>query len=524
MAKVLDSTHGVVLYSDQLVELVKLLGFEHAWAERFRRAIAGGRAAGRDVIERAIREAGARQRWTTVQSNQLLALLIKRVGYSLLTDAERRLLEWLSIFAGGWTLEAAEAVCAGDGIDAEHVLELLARLVDKSLVVSAGPAVGPVWCRLLEPLRQDARERLVARGEMEVLNGRQAAYFLARAESVQPDLLGPTAMLGLDQLDRDHANLRLALSWLVDQPDVERAQRLAGTLGRFWLVRAHFTEGEGWFRQALALPGSERRSAARAACVYGLGSLRLAQGDYVTAEAQLDEALVLFREAGNRVGEAWTLMGLGQAARLRGKHGAARARLEEGVAASRVAAQSAPESMCQQVLADVACAEGDLLKGRAHAKPPSAPRPGRDGSLRWPTHTASWARSNSRRPTRGRLAFISRQVSSPHVRLVATGSAHKHHPSATACCRVVGGPLRSCRGCPGSTTRGRTVGRPGSRLRLAADACQRGADSGRGAGERGRLEPQMPLVPVRIPNGSHSQARCPVDPFRPRGSPSCGGS
>ncbi|MBV9547862.1 MAG: hypothetical protein JOY61_26100 [Chloroflexi bacterium] len=119
----------------------------------------------------------------------MLALLIKRVGYSLLTDAERRLLEWLSIFAGGWTLEAAEAVCAGDGIDAEHVLELLARLVDKSLVVSAGPADGPVWRRLLEPLRQYAWERLVARGEMEVLNGQHAATFWRALNQSSPTCL-----------------------------------------------------------------------------------------------------------------------------------------------------------------------------------------------------------------------------------------------------------------------------------------------------------------------------------------------
>src|SRR4029453_16444618 len=76
---VLDKTHGQVLYADQLVELVKLLGFDHAWAERFRRAIAGGRATGRDLMERAIREAGARQRWTTEQSNVLIALLIQHV-------------------------------------------------------------------------------------------------------------------------------------------------------------------------------------------------------------------------------------------------------------------------------------------------------------------------------------------------------------------------------------------------------------------------------------------------------------
>src|SRR6188472_3905043 len=81
MAEVLDSTLGQVLYADQLVELVKLLGFDHAWAERFRRAIGGGRAAGRDVMERAIREAGARQKWTTEQSNALLTLLISHVGY-----------------------------------------------------------------------------------------------------------------------------------------------------------------------------------------------------------------------------------------------------------------------------------------------------------------------------------------------------------------------------------------------------------------------------------------------------------
>jgi DNA polymerase-3 subunit alpha len=81
MAAVLDQTAGLVLYSDQLVELVKILGFDHAWAERFRRALAGGRLAGRDVMERAIREAGARHRWTTEQSNALLNLVLQHIGY-----------------------------------------------------------------------------------------------------------------------------------------------------------------------------------------------------------------------------------------------------------------------------------------------------------------------------------------------------------------------------------------------------------------------------------------------------------
>jgi DNA polymerase-3 subunit alpha len=81
MATVLDQTSGQVLYSEQLVELVKLLGFDHAWAERFRRALSGGKLAGRDVMERAIREAGARHRWTTDQSNQLVNMLLEHIGY-----------------------------------------------------------------------------------------------------------------------------------------------------------------------------------------------------------------------------------------------------------------------------------------------------------------------------------------------------------------------------------------------------------------------------------------------------------
>jgi tetratricopeptide (TPR) repeat protein len=175
-------------------------------------------------------------------------------------------------------------------------------------------------------------------------------------------------MLALAQLAREHDNLRLALRWLVTRGDVERAQRLAGALHRFWMVRAHLAEGEAWLRQALALPGGERQTAARAACVYALGSLLEVQGAYDASELHLREALSLFRAAGNRAGEGWTLMGLGQAARLRGDHAAARVLLEEGIAVSREAGQSAPESTCRVMLADVAYEQGQVVEARAQAE------------------------------------------------------------------------------------------------------------------------------------------------------------
>jgi predicted ATPase len=123
------------------------------------------------------------------------------------------------VFAGGWTLEAAEAVCAGEGIDAREVLDLLIRLVDKSLVLVEEPPDGSARYRLLETLRQYGQQRLATTGAGAGLFARHAAHYLEWAERACPALLGAEQLAWLDRLERDQDNLRGALRWARARPD-----------------------------------------------------------------------------------------------------------------------------------------------------------------------------------------------------------------------------------------------------------------------------------------------------------------
>jgi len=241
-------------------------------------------------------------------------------SYDLLSGPEKRLFCQLSAFAGGWTLEAAEAVgvCLKGG---RPVLELLGTLVDKSLVVVEVAEDGSVRYTLLEPVRQYAREKLREGGVEDAVQGRHAGFFLALAEVAEPEMSGPDQEAWLKRLEREHANLRTALSWALDPaPDsrelrehrTELGLRLASALGRFWGVYGP-GEGRGWLEKGLA-KGRAAPKPALAKAYYEAGWIELFQGDYERAIALLEEGLALFRELGDRRGVATSLVNLGFAA------------------------------------------------------------------------------------------------------------------------------------------------------------------------------------------------------------------
>jgi predicted ATPase len=237
-------------------------------------------------------------------------------SYDLLTDQERRVFERLSVFAGSWTLEAAEAICpvlsvrmdAGHGLEIQEVLDLLTRLVEQSLVV-AGDDRGRPRFRLLETLREFGRERLAARAEMEALHSRHAAYFLGQAEKAESTA---TQLAVLDDLADDLNNLRAALRWYVDQGAVEEGLRLCAALGEFWAYLGRPAEGYAWMRMLLDLPpgATTGRTRARAEC--WAGALALIVGDAAVGHALLDNSLAYGRTAEDDaiVGEAAVRLGL----------------------------------------------------------------------------------------------------------------------------------------------------------------------------------------------------------------------
>jgi non-specific serine/threonine protein kinase len=163
-------------------------------------------------------------------------------SYALLSEPERDLLCRLSVFAGGWTLEAAEAVCGRDG----EVLDRLTDLVEKSLV-QYQEQEGAERYRLLEPVRQYGQERLRASGQSEAARQRHCDFFLRLAESAEPELHGAEQSKWLDRLEAEHDNLRAALGWCLAEGDnPEAALRLAGALTWFWAKRGHLAEGSEW--------------------------------------------------------------------------------------------------------------------------------------------------------------------------------------------------------------------------------------------------------------------------------------
>jgi predicted ATPase/DNA-binding SARP family transcriptional activator/DNA-binding CsgD family transcriptional regulator len=236
-------------------------------------------------------------------------------SYALLSEPERVLFGRLSVFAGGWTLEAAEAVGSGEG----EVLDPLSRLVDKSLVAVEEGEQGVMRYTMLEPVRQYAREKLRESAEEDAVQRRHARFFLAMVEEVEPEMSGPDQEAWLKKLEREHANLRAALAWALDPADsreprehrTELGLRLAGALSRFWSVYGP-GEGRRWLEKALAKGGGVPKSALGKA-LYEAGWIALWQGDSDKAIALLEEGRTLFRELEDRRGVAISIANLGSA-------------------------------------------------------------------------------------------------------------------------------------------------------------------------------------------------------------------
>ncbi|MFD9405875.1 BTAD domain-containing putative transcriptional regulator [Streptomyces sp. NPDC059989] len=218
-------------------------------------------------------------------------------SWHLLTAPEQTVLRRLSVHAEGCTLEAAEEVCAGDGVEAADVLDLLVRLVDRSLVVPA-PA-GPRY-RLLESVAAYCAERLDEAGESRSARARHLAHYLDLAEEAAPHLRAADQRTWLERLDTEAANLRTALA----AADCEAALRLVCALAWYWVLRGRLGEGERSLRAALATPGEAPAELRARAAVWHTGFAIMA-GEGVGRTARIREALRAYEACGDRGGLAW---------------------------------------------------------------------------------------------------------------------------------------------------------------------------------------------------------------------------
>jgi non-specific serine/threonine protein kinase len=291
-------------------------------------------------------------------------------SYTLLSGAEQRMLESLSVFDGGFDVEAAHALYPPNASLAETA-GLVASLVDKSLVV--GPAHAAGRFRLLETVRQYARERLRASGNENSTHLRHALHFLALAEANEPRLTSGERDKALAQLDANLGNLRAALRWawaeLPASGDVstdrrDLAIRLATSLTWYWLFQGYVNEGSTWARRA-AQAGDAAPLDLRARAFFGAGVMAWLSGDYVEGRRWLDQSAALQQDLGNRRGRALTLAIRGmmpddadQAATL--------ARLAESIALAGAICDDWVGAIARQVLGVLAFHRGNLAEAKAY--------------------------------------------------------------------------------------------------------------------------------------------------------------
>jgi len=232
-------------------------------------------------------------------------------SYELLLESERTLLRRLSVFAGGFTLEAAEAIVPGAEVGRQDVLDFLSRLVDKSLVVADAMRGGRRY-RLLDTVREYAKERLMAAGEAGLFHNAHRDWFLALAQQAEPSPDEPNEVW-LDRFEADHDNLRAAIEYSMATNDAEVALRLGTALWRFWHVRGHWTEGRQRLEAALSV-ATRAPPDLRAKALHAAGMLARRQGDYERATALSEESLNLQKTLGDAHGIATSLTTLGNIA------------------------------------------------------------------------------------------------------------------------------------------------------------------------------------------------------------------
>ena len=285
-------------------------------------------------------------------------------SYDLLTGPEQALLDRLSVFAGGCSLQAAEDVCAGPDDDRSVVLDLLASLSDKNLLVIDDQG-GATRYRLLETVRQYAAERLQEGQHVPAWKNRHLLHFTALAETAAPHLAGAQQRSWFDRLEVEMDNLRAALAWSIATPDtVASGLRLANAVGRFWVVRGHGVEGRHCFSALLEILGKERHADLRAAALNTVGAMAAQQGHNAAAKDSFEEALVLFRRLGDQGKVASALNNLGICAQHDGDYGLAMSLYEQNIAILRSVPHTGGLSRSLHNLGDLTQLAGDCAAAR----------------------------------------------------------------------------------------------------------------------------------------------------------------
>jgi len=284
-------------------------------------------------------------------------------SHGLLTEAEAKLFRRLSVFAGGCTLEAAEAVCDTSRDLGVDLFEGISSLVDKNLAQCVDRAEAEPRFTMLETIREYAVERLLESGEQSATRRAHAAYSLVLGEEGNPELNPDDRARWLSQCDVEIDNFRCALDWLIQAQDLDWALRLSMSLFRFWDMREHLTEGRMRLEAVLRLAGNQH-ARERARVSHFLGAITTTQGDYLAAEDYLKQSLSLYEELGDDSGIAASLNALAVSARDRGDYASAQSNFERSLACWRLLSDRLAVARCLHNLANVVRVRGDFARAQ----------------------------------------------------------------------------------------------------------------------------------------------------------------
>ena len=282
-------------------------------------------------------------------------------SHDLLTDREKILFRRLSVYAGEFPLEAAEEICAGDGLDGRDVLDLLTDLVDKSLVAFS-ERDGEGRYRLLETISQYGRDKLQDSGEADQMRRRHQDWYLALAERAEPELRGPAQAEWLERLESEHDNFRRALEWCMSSGDKESGLRLACALWWFWYVRGYHREGREWLEKTL--DADAPRPLLRARALLGLGHFAARRKDPAAARSAFEEALAISLSLDDVPRIAESLFGLGHAALRAGDFERATSLYNDALGYFESAGDSS-QAWVINALGLIAANQGDFARARA---------------------------------------------------------------------------------------------------------------------------------------------------------------
>ena len=268
-------------------------------------------------------------------------------SYDLLTEPERRLFEQLAVFAGGWTLEAAESICDPMGELGAEILDGLASLTDASLIFPVDDDEAEPRFAMLQVIRDGGAARLAAGPDAKGVERRHAEYFLLLAELAEPHLIRTDVRDWQRRLRRDQDNLRAAMRWAVEEQAAEIGQRMAGSLWRYWHYWGELREARNWLESVLALPNPVGAEAgvARANALVGVAGVVYWQGEVDAAEGYYQEALALYESAGDLKGSADVLHAMAFTGIARDDIALATERIERAIEQYRLAGDEVNASL-----------------------------------------------------------------------------------------------------------------------------------------------------------------------------------